>query len=202
MVGGRNLLPGGGPARVRIAIDGATIDESVVQPGFFLRLLRLSSTAGDGDYARVTVESDNPELAIEQFDAQPKGRVVYGFGEGWNEQEYNPVTGALWRWTGDRAVLRVRPEGHALALTLAGEIEAASSSHVVVRVGDAVASEFEVGRSFTRTVLIPAGLVPADESLITIETSAWYVPAEKQWRSRDQRRLGLKLYECTLTPAS
>jgi len=201
MIGGRNLMPGGPPALVRVAVDGTVVDELTVAPGFFLRML-TPAVAGSGDYARITVESDNQELAIEQFDAQPAGRVVFGFGEGWNELEYNPSTGALWRWSSDRAAIRVRAEGHSVALTLRGELEAASSSHVVVRAGDAVAGEFDVGRSFARTVLIPATLLPGPEQVITVETSAWYVPAEKRWRSKDQRRLGLKLFECRVTPAS
>ena len=72
-----------------------------------------------------------------------------------------------------------------MALTLRGEIEAASSSHVVVRAGGTVAATFDVGRAFSRTVLIPAAALPGPEDVITIESSAWYVPAEKRWRSKD-----------------
>src|SRR5262249_6264293 len=117
-------------------------------------------------------------------------------------QEYNPATGDLWRWTADRSAIRVRSERHAVALTLRGEVEAAASSHVVIRAGNVVAAEFDVGRSFSRTVVIPAATLPGPEDTISIETSAWYVPAEKRWRSHDRRRLGLKLFECRVTPAS
>ena len=48
--------------------------------------------------ANMTIEADNKDLAMEQFDAQPAGRVVFGFDQGWYEREYNPATGALWRW--------------------------------------------------------------------------------------------------------
>jgi hypothetical protein len=167
-----------------------------------LQITPGASFNGKGGYAEVTVESDIQPLAIEQFDAQPAGRVVYGFGDGWNEQEYNPATGDLWRWTTDRAAIRVRSEGHSVALSLRGEIEAASSSHVTVRAGSAVVAAFDVPRSFTRTVLIPSSALPGSEDTIWIETSAWYVPAEKRWRSKDRRRLGLKLFECKVTPAS
>jgi hypothetical protein len=51
-------------------------------------------------------------------------------------------------------------------------------------------------------VLIPSTALPGSEETIWIETSAWYVPAEKRWRSKDRRRLGLKLFECKVTPAS
>jgi hypothetical protein len=96
----------------------------------------------------------------------------------------------------------VRAHGRAVALTLRGEIEEASTSHVIVRVGDRVAAEFSVGRQFARTTIIPAELLGAGESLVAIESGAWYVPAERRWRARDRRRLALKLYECRITPVS
>jgi hypothetical protein len=202
MIGGRNLAAGGSPAHVRISLDGAAVGNIVVAPGFFLHMVTIPAAPGTGDYRELTVESEGGQVAIEQFDAQPAGRVVFGFGDGWNELEYNPTTGELWRWTTDRSAIRVRSEGHAVALTLRGEIEEAASSHVVVRAGNSVAAAFDVGRSFSRTVLIPSTSLPGPEDVISIETSAWYVPAEKRWRSRDRRRLGLKLFECTVTPAS
>lgn len=202
MIGGRNLGDGGPAASLRVAVDDVPVLDDTIAPGFFLRMIDLASTAGAGDYAHVTIQSDNPQLAIEQFDAQPAGRVVYGFGEGWNEQEYNPATGVLWRWSSDRSAIRVRSGGRRLALTLRGEIEEASTSTVTVKVGDAVAATFDVDRTFSRTVLIPPDLSSGPETVITIESSASYVPAEKKWRSQDRRRLGLKLYECRVSPVS
>jgi hypothetical protein len=202
MIGGRNLADAGPAAKVQVTVDGTTVLDEAVPPGFFLRMIQLPSLGGSGDYAHVQVASDSPELAIEQFDAQPAGRVIYGFGEGWNETEYNPRTGVLWRWSSDKATLRVRAEGHALALTLRGEIEEASSSHVTVRAGDKVAAEFDVGRSFTRTVMISRDLLSLPESLLTVESGHYYVPAETKWRSQDRRKLGLKLFDCSLSPTS
>ncbi|MBS1817185.1 MAG: hypothetical protein JSU08_04590 [Acidobacteria bacterium] len=202
MVGGRNLADAGPNATLRVRVDGQLVLDDVVAPGFFLRFIPLASTGASGDYAQVTIESDNRQLAIEQFDAQPTGRVIYGFGNGWNEQEYNPRTGALWRWSTDRSAIRVRAEGHALALTLRGEIEEASTSHVSVKAGSATVAAFDVDRTFTKTVLIPQALLTQPETELTIESSHYYVPAEKKWRSQDRRKLGLKLYECSLTPVS
>jgi hypothetical protein len=99
-------------------------------------------------------------------------------------------------------VLRVRGGGRAVALTLRGEIEEASEATVTVRAGTTVVDRFDVGRSFRRRVVVPSERLQDVESLITIETSASYVPAEQRWRSRDRRRLGLKLYECVVTAAS
>jgi hypothetical protein len=202
MIGGRNFASNGQPAHVRVAVEGRDVEDLVIRPGFFLQITPGTPFIEKGGYAELTVESDSPQVAIEQFDAQPAGRVVYGFEDGWNELEYNPTTGELWRWSTDRSAIRVRSEGHSVALTLRGEIEEATSSHVVVRAGNAVAASFDVGRTFSRTVLIPAALLPGPDDVITVESSAWYVPAEKRWRSRDRRRLGLKLFECTVTPAS
>lgn len=202
MIGGRNLAAGGPDARIQVDLDGSRVIDEAVAPGFFLRMVTLPGTAGTGDYATVAVRSDSTQLAIEQFDAQPAGRIVYGFGEGWHEAEYNPSTGRLWRWSSDKAVIRLRAEGHAVALTLEGEIEAASSSDVTVRVGDRVVSTFEVGRTFSRTVLVPSEVLQSEETLLTIESSASYVPAESRWRSQDRRRLALRLFECRVSPAS
>jgi hypothetical protein len=203
MIGGRNLADAGPNARVQVRIDDVSVLDEAVAPGFFLRMIPLpDGLGGSGGYATVTVASDNPELAIEQFDAQPEGRVIFGFADGWNEQEYNPRTGVLWRWSSDRSALRVRAGGRALALTLRGEIEEASSSHVTIKAGDAVAAAFDVGPAFSKTVLIPRQLLSLPETVLTIESSHFYVPAETRWRSRDRRKLGLKLVECSLTPVS
>jgi hypothetical protein len=202
VIGGRNLVGSGKAARIRLKLDGVSAGEIEAHPGFFLQMTAVSLPPGAGDYADLTVDADAPTVAIEQFDAQPADRVVYGFGEGWNEREYNPATGASWRWSSDRSAIRLHSAGRAVALTLTGEIEEAASSHVTVRAGDATAAAFDVGRTFSRTVVIPAALLPGSENVITIESSAWYVPAEKRWRSQDRRRLGLKLYECSITPAS
>ncbi len=204
MIGGRNLVPGGAPARVRVAVDGAAVDELVAAPGFFLQMLTVPPSRRDQATTReLTVESDSPQLAIEQFDAQPAGRVVFGFGDGWNEQEYNPTTGELWRWSSDRSAIRVR-ERRARASRSPSAAKSRRRRRHTSSSAPAMPSspQFDVGRSFTRTVLIPATSLPGPEDTITIETSAWYVPAEKRWRSRDRRRLGLKLFECRVTPAS
>ena len=65
MVGGRNLADAGPAARVHIAVDGRTVDEATVAPGFFLRMLTVAPAglSGAGDYATVTVDAE-PEATL------------------------------------------------------------------------------------------------------------------------------------------
>jgi len=207
MIGGRHLATSGPDAHVRVAIDGRTVEERAVAPGFFLRLFDLSPGAldGAGDYATLTVSADSPRIAMEQFDAQPATRVVFGFGEGWQEQEYNPALGLQWRWMSERGVLRVHAAGHPLTLTVRGEppsVYFSKPSHVVVRAGGRVVAEQSVGKTFAFQVRIPAELITGNETTVTIETDQMYVPAERSRRTRDRRHLGLRVFECDVRPAS
>ena len=204
MIGGR-LLPGG-PARalVRVSIDERTVAEQEVDAGFFLRMIDLPAGAldGDGDYAQLGVSANSDRVALEQFDAQPAGAVVFGFGEGWHEHEYNPSTGQLWRWTSDKSTVRVRGGGKALSLRIRGVSEAGHDVTLTVRAGDTVVASERVGAAFSVNAAIPASALGAGESVITIETDGAFVPAETRWRTQDRRRLGLKILECRITPAS
>jgi hypothetical protein len=202
MIGGRNMTTG--PARLRVSVDGRPIDERDLAPGFFLNMIDLpaGSLAGSGVYAGLAVSSDRDRVAVEQFDTQSAGRVVFGFGDGWHEPEYNPSSGLQWRWTSERASLRVRPEGHALRLFLRGTTERYNPSIVTVRVGDRVLTREEVGMDFGLSIGIPADIVIGREATITIETDQTHVPAERSRRSPDRRRLGLRVYECRITPVS
>src|SRR4029077_7121452 len=117
-----------------------------------------------------------------------------GYGEGWHEREYNPATGRIWRWTSNRAALLIRTDQQALVLTIEGEVEAASKSHVTLRVDDKIVAAYDIGQTFSLRQTIPKELVVAGEHTITIDTDQAYVPAERSSRSRDRRLLGLKIY--------
>ena len=204
MLGGRNMLLSG-PARVRTTLDGGTIDDSVISPGFFLRMIDVPAGAldGAGGYARLTVAADTDRLAVEQFDAQSQGSVMFGYADGWYEHEYSPATGLQWRWASARADLLVRTGGQALRFVLAGRAEGFSRpSHVKIRLGSRVLAEDDVQGPFSIEVGIPAGLVSAPQALITIETDQTYVPAERSRRTGDRRRLGLRITECSVSPVS
>jgi hypothetical protein len=206
MIGGRNLAVHGPPARTRLAIDGRTIDEPQLPPGFFLRMLRLPSGAldGSGEYATIAVSADQPGVAIEQFNAQTSNRVVFGFGEGWHEREYNPPLGLQWRWMSERAAVRVHAADHALLLTLHGEppsVYFSKPSTIRVSAGGRLLASQTAWDSLNVHVRIPAELVAGEEAAVTIETDQTYIPAERSRRSADRRRLGLRVFECELVPA-
>lgn len=206
MVGGRNLSAAGPAARIVVAIDGRTVDATTVAPGFFLRMLTLPAGSLDGSsvYAPITVSADQPMVAIEQFDVQSADRLVFGFGDGWHEREYNPTTGRQWHWTSDRATLRVHGVHRPLVLRLVGDPPSVMfSKPSLVKIsagGHEVASETLFAR-FDLQVRIPAELVADDDSTITIETDQVVVPGEQNPRSPDRRRLGLQVFECDLRPA-
>jgi hypothetical protein len=204
MIGGR-LLPGGpASARLRVSIDGRTVAEPELAPGFFLRMLELAggSVLGEGDYAPLLITADTDRVALEQFDTQSTGNVMYGFGEGWNEHEYNPSTGELWRWTSDRSTIRVRAAGKALSLRIRGESEAGHEVNLTVRAGETLIVSERVGSAFVVNTTIPAAALGPGESVMTIETDGAFVPADVRWRTQDRRLLGLKIFECRITPAS
>lgn len=203
MLGGRNLTVADPPVRLEVTIDGRVIHARSVAPGFFLELLTLEAgaLAGEGDYARIAVTAERDQIAIEQFDVQAQGEIVFGFADGWQELEYNPAAGRLWRWTTERATIKLRSSRRRLSLGLRGEFEtSAATAHVTLRVGDRVVSEHDVPKSFRLETVIPAELVAAEaDTLVTIETDQWYVPAETNWRpTGDQRHLGLRIFDCDI----
>jgi hypothetical protein len=207
MIGGR-LLPGGpADARLRVSIDGRTVAEPEVATGFFLRMLELPADAvmGEGDYAALVITADTDRIALEQFDAQPSGTLIYGFGEGWHEHEYDPSSGKLWRWTSERSAIRVRAAGKALSIRLRGESETGHEVNLTIKAGATAIVNQRVGTAFVVNTTIPAAaLRPGEnvESVITIETDGAFVPADVRWRTQDRRLLGLKILECRITPAS
>jgi hypothetical protein len=202
MIGGRNMTPAA--SHLRVSIDGHVLDERDVAPGSFLQMLDLPGGAleGAGDYATISVTASSDRTAIEQFDVQSAGRVVFGFGEGWHEHEYDPVTGAEWRWTSERATLRIRAERRALTLFLRGVTERPGTSRIVVRVGNRILAQEDVGASLAMSIGIPAAIVSGPDTILAIESNQTHVPAERSRRSPDRRRLGLRVYECRVTPAS
>jgi hypothetical protein len=72
----------------------------------------------------------------------------------------------------------------------------------VVRAGDRILARENVGAGLALSIGIPADIVSARETILTIESDRTHVPAERSRRSPDRRRLGLRVFECRVTPAS
>jgi len=217
MVGGRHFSVAGDPPVVlSVAIDGSVVDTWKVDPApggaSFLHFFELPSglPGGDGAYAHLTITAraepsgkPTPPIAIRQFDIQPADAMMYGFGEGWHEEEYETATGLRWRWTSKRAVLRIVPP-QAAEIVLHGEsplkyFDAAPVVRIVA--GDRVVGELHPDREFTWRVKVPADAAERAAGAIAVEIDRVYLPGPAEGTS-DTRQLGLRLFETTVTPAS
>jgi hypothetical protein len=208
MIGGRNLGTAAEPARIQLTIDDRPIEQLFLPPGFFLRFVQLpeGALAGAGQYARLAIASRSmaggqPRLAVEQFDAQNAAGLVFGFGDGWHEMEYNPATGRSWRWMSEQGVIRVRSPRRALTLEIEGSTEGFSRPTTLsVRVGDRAIGRQTVRDQFDVRMPIPAEALGDGETAIVIESDQFFVPAERSGRTRDRRHLALRVSEVRVTP--
>jgi hypothetical protein len=209
LVGGRNLGTGGDPAvRVTLATDGMPRESWDVAPGFFLRTIDLPAGAlqGEGAWSALTLETRPVSgtgpvpAAIEQFDVQDPGVMLWGFDEGWHEAEFSPVRLERWRWMSARAVLRVEQATAPLTLVLRGDSplrDFAGPSTLTVRVGSRQLARVDLQGPFTvRVGLLPGQLAEAG-GRIELTTSQTFVPAERDGVP-DRRALGLRLLEVTV----
>ena len=211
MIGGRVLDPSRRP-KLTVTFDDGSPDQrslvsEVLQPGAFLRFAPIpaaTAVAGAREYAKVSVSAtEGDAVAIEQFDASP-ARILFGFGDGWHEQELNPRTGARWRWLSERGEIRLgsRPTDP-LRLHLEGESPLkyfSRGSRLKIRSGDQVYFDTVLSSDFSVTVQLPSGVGP-----IVLETDQVYVPAEHRslWRRlADQRHLGLRIFKVDLRPVA
>lgn len=206
VVGGRHLgttsqLTG----RLCVSVDQRELLSVDVTPGPFVSWADIPAGALDGapGYAPLVVEltavteGDPPPVAIEQFDLQDRGVLVWAFAEGWQEPEYNPSTGRSWRWATRRAWLDVRAGGDDVVVRLSGENPRryfAAAAAVRVLVGDTVVHAFSPSRDFTVDVPVPAAGLAAAAGRIVLETSAAFVPGDRDG-GPDRRELALRLFE-------
>jgi hypothetical protein len=208
MIGGRNF--GAAPATISAAIGGGVIERWTEGPGFFLRFVpvREGVLLGPGRYASLTVAAGSDggspvRVAIEQFDAQSAGGVIAGFGDGWQEREYNPATGRSWRWMSERAVVLARSSRRPLKLVIEGDVEGFwRSSHLRVSTGDRELGRWTVNGPFVADAEIPAEAIVDGAVSLIVESDQFFVPAERSRRSLDRRHLAVRVSDVRLTPAS
>jgi len=215
VVGGRHLEGAPRTVRFSLSIDQAIVGSWTFAPtrggDGFLQFIDVSAGVppGAGPYAPLTISAaavdggPTPVVAIEQFDARPDPGLVYGFGDGWHEAEYDTADGRRWRWTSDRSVLRVMP-ARAFTLHVRGESPLRyfdTPPRVRVTSGVRTLAEFVPRADFEWRVPVSASDVEAGEGAVAIETDRVYLPGPSEGTS-DARRLGLRLFEVALEPAA
>jgi hypothetical protein len=203
VVGGRHLGGAQDPAVVFAAsIDGRDVATWRTGPGFFLHVFDLPAGAlgsGNGLAAlEVRSSADNGAsvpTAIEQFDLQSAGSLMWGFADGWQEAEYNPRVG-LWRWASERSALRFFDATTPVRVRL--QIESPrryfdQAPTVRLTAGGRVLAEAHPESGFTIEALVPIEVLNAANGLLVLETDRVFVPAERGGPP-DQRHLGLRVF--------
>jgi len=210
LIGGRNLAGSSDPAvRFTLGVDGREIDAWDVAPGFFLRTVDLpaGSLGGEGRFATLAIQSTAVSgttpvpSAIEQFDVQAPGTLMWGFDEGWNEAEYTPALG-MWRWTSDRAIVRIVGATTPVRVRMRVEPPARyfdEPAEVTATAGAQAVASSSVRDDETVTFDVPLEALAAADGRIAITTSQSFVPAERNG-GPDRRRLGLRVFEVHVDP--
>lgn len=209
MVGVRHLGDASEAAtRFVMAIDTTPVHEWTVDPANGLNDLQFIDLpqglpAGDGQLAHLSITARSvaegrptSEVAVRQFDIQPADNLIWAFGDGWHEAEYETATGRRWRWTSERSVIRVAP-ARGVRLTLSGESPlkyVTTVPRVRLVAGQETLGELRPSEDFRWSVEVSAAAVAASGGTIAIETDQVYLPGAAEGTA-DARRLGLRLFE-------
>jgi len=200
-------------ADVMLAVDGREIDRWPVTLAArnALRFIDLpQGIEGDGPFATVTIASRAATpgraapVAIRQFDIQPSTQLIYGYGEGWHEEESVVESGLTWRWTSERSVLWMQGPPQAVTITMHGESPLRyfdRAPTVKVTAADATIAQFQPTDDFEWSVTVPAGALATSGGAVAIETDRVYVPAQVEGTA-DTRHLGLRIFDLRVNPVS
>jgi Dolichyl-phosphate-mannose-protein mannosyltransferase len=203
VIGGRNFSPT--PATIMIGAPGAIqplFPTFTAPPGAFFHIFPLPTfdLPPGQDYVRLPIRaSPEARVAIEQFDAAGS-RPIFAYGAGWFEQEFNPRTGARWRWLSERGELRFASRTPRLTLHLEGENPKtyfSRGSRLLVRAADRVIFDDVLTADFALDLPVPDGI-----EVVTFETDQVFQPADRSRRSQDRRHLGLRIFACEVRPVS
>jgi hypothetical protein len=102
----------------------------------------------------------------------------------------------VWRWTSERATLRIAGPRRAIQLTLNVESPLRyfdEAPLVRARAGDRELAVSTIGSDREWTFEVPADALASANGLVTIETNKTFVPSERG-AAADQRRLGLRIF--------
>src|ERR671913_86659 len=136
-----------------------------------------------------------PPIAIRQFNLQSAPTLMFGFAEGWHEEEYDAAARMRWRWTSDRSVLQIVPP-QAVELRVQGESPLKyfdAPPTVRVRAGARELGVLRPSSDFDWRVMVPGDAIRASDGALTIETDRVYLPGEAEGTA-DARRLGLRFF--------
>jgi hypothetical protein len=212
VVGGRHLGVAGDPAAdFELALDGTVLDRwTLTFPDRnFLRFIDIPAGLPGSGYGRLTIaartaggDARRALAAVRQFDLQPSDRVIYGFAEGWHEEELDPMSGRRWRWTSERAIIRTMGATGDVRVTLKGESPLRYfDAPPLVRVTAAaqVLAQFQPDADFHWTITVRAADLDRSGGAIAIETDRVYLPGPAEGTA-DDRHLGLRVYETRVHP--
>jgi len=202
MVGGRHLgAAHDPPATFVAALDGLDVETWTAGPGFFLHefVLPPGTVSGEG-VAALTLRSfsgkgGSIDTAVEQFDLQSSGALMWGYDEGWHEAEFDPVLG-VWRWTSDRATLRIIGAASPVVITMTVESPLRYFDEPpIVRMSSAGQDlgETRFDGNLVWRVVVPIAALQQSGGRVTIETDRTFVPAQRGPQP-DKRALGLRVF--------
>ncbi len=213
VLGGRNLgAAGDSPVTFTLALDGRDLDHWDVapDPGFFVHRVALPAgrLAGEGRWAEVTVRSASAPgtppvaTAVEQFDVQSAGTLMWAYGAGFHESELDTVRARSWRWMSERAEIDVTQVAGDATLVLRGEAPLTyfdTPSTLEVRCGDTVLGKVELSGDFEVRIGVLEARLLAGRGVLVLTTTQTFAPSERNGTT-DRRRLGLRLFEVSVTP--
>jgi hypothetical protein len=116
----------------------------------------------------------------------------------------NPTSGRPWRWSSERADLRIVSPGGDVIVRIEGESPLKSfgrPSHVTVRAGSRVLADQQVAADFAWSLRVPGPDLAASGGVVTVTTDQTFRPADRG-ENADRRSLGLRVFSVTVTPAS
>jgi hypothetical protein len=201
VLGGRYIADAtAAAATISLDVNGGALTTLQATPGFFVQELPIPAGTFTAGSAYVPLEvratvAPRATVSLEQFDVQAPGVPMIAFESGWQEPEYNPASGAAWRWMSERSVLWVRPIGRAVTLRVSGESTRKYYDHpprVRLLAGDREIAAFDADEDFDRAFTIPADALAAAGGRLTFVSSAFFVPGGGS--GGDQRHLSVRIY--------
>jgi hypothetical protein len=203
LIGGRHLgTATDPPVTFSAEIDGKQVAAWEARAGFFVQLFDLApGTLGLGpgllrlDVKSTSAAADSVATAIEQFDVQTAGSMMWAYADGWHEAEYHPRVGQ-WRWASERSTIRVIDPSSPIAIRL--QIESPlryfdDAPTVRLVAGDRVLTELRPRSDVVIGAVVPLDVLQRAHGLITLETDRTFVPAE-EGGPPDLRHLGLRVF--------